>query len=71
MLKESTNLVEWKDARLHEVFYKSVVKQDTLLVVDCLSYGADINRHFPIVSCFIKFELEKNNKNFYIYIYII
>ena len=50
---QQPSLSEWKDSRLHEVFYKSVVKQDTPLVVECLSYGADPNRHFPIVSWYI------------------
>ena len=44
--------MKWKDSHLHELFYKSVVKQDKELVVDCLSHGANVNRHFPIVSIF-------------------
>ena len=52
---QESSLGEWKDGRLHEVFYKSVVKQDSPLVVECLSYGADPNRHFPIVRYLFAF----------------
>ena len=41
----------WKSERIHEILYRSVVKNDIGVVVECISHGASINQHFQIVRC--------------------